>query len=60
MCFKLILLDTHIWVRWILNENPLPQKIIDTIEESDTELAVSAISTWEVVLLEKRKRIELS
>ncbi len=55
----MILLDTHIWIRWILSDNPLPQTIIDIIESSDAELAVSAISTWELVLLEKRKRIEL-
>ncbi|MCF6250648.1 MAG: type II toxin-antitoxin system VapC family toxin [Methylococcaceae bacterium] len=55
----MILLDTHIWIRWILNDNPLSQTIIDIIESSDAELAVSAISTWELVLLEKRKRIEL-
>ncbi len=55
----MILLDTHIWIRWILNDNPLPQTIIDIIESSDAELAVSAISTWELVLLKKRKRIEL-
>lgn len=55
----MILLDTHIWIRWILNDNPLPQTIIDIIESSDSELTVSAISTWELVLLEKRKRIEL-
>ena len=30
------------------------------IESSEDEIAVSAISTWEVVLLEKRKRIELT
>jgi len=55
----LILLDTHIWVRWILNDNPLPQTILDLIEADNTDLAVSAISTWEVVLLEKRRRVEL-
>ncbi len=53
------MLDTHIWVRWILNDNTLPQAIIDIIEADDADLAVSAISTWEVVLLKKRKRIEL-
>ncbi|MDP2180569.1 type II toxin-antitoxin system VapC family toxin [Methylicorpusculum sp.] len=51
-------MDTHIWVRWILNNNPLPPSILDIIETSDA-VAVSAISIWEVVLLEKRKRIEL-
>ena len=56
----MILLDTHIWIRWILEDDPLPQSIIDAIELSDSEVVVSAISTWEVVLLEKRKRIELT
>ncbi len=56
----MILLDTHIWLRWILADDPLPQSIIDAIELSDSEVVVSAISTWEVVLLEKRKRIELT
>ena len=54
----MILLDTHIWVRWILNDDPLAQPIIDVIERSDA-VAVSAISSWEVVLLEKRNRIKL-
>ena len=49
----MILLDTHIWIRWILEDDPLPQPIIDTIESSESEIVVSAISTWEVVLLEK-------
>ncbi len=54
----MILLDTHIWVRWILQDQSLPKAIIDRIESSE-ETAVSAISIWEVALLEKRNRIEL-
>ncbi len=54
----MILLDTHIWLRWLLPDEPLPQNLIDLIETADA-LAVSAISCWEVVMLERFRRIEL-
>ncbi len=54
----MMLMDTHIWVRWLLPNEPLPEKFIDLIEMADS-LAVSSISCWEVVLLEKFQRIEL-
>ena len=54
----MILMDTHIWIRWLLPNDPLPKKLIDLIETTDA-LAVSSISCWEVVLLEKFNRIEL-
>lgn len=54
----MILMDTHIWIRWLLPNDPLPQTLIDLIETADS-LAVSSISCWEIVLLEKFHRIEL-
>jgi PIN domain nuclease of toxin-antitoxin system len=54
----MILMDTHIWLRWLLPDDPLPQNLLDLIETADA-LAVSAISCWEVVLLERFHRIEL-
>lgn len=54
----MILMDTHIWLRWLLPDDPLPQKVINLIETTEC-LAVSSISCWEVVLLEKLHRIEL-
>lgn len=54
----MILMDTHIWLRWLLQDDPLPQNLLDLIETADA-LAVSAISCWEVVLLERFRRIEL-
>jgi PIN domain nuclease of toxin-antitoxin system len=54
----MILMDTHIWLRWLLPDDPLPQNLLDLIEIADA-LAVSAISCWEVVLLERFHRIEL-
>jgi len=40
---ELILLDTHIWVRWLVGNDPLPDAIVEIIETSET-IAVSAIS----------------
>ncbi len=54
----MMLMDTHIWIRWLLPNNPLPPKITDLLEATDS-LAVSSISCWEVVLLEKLNKIEL-
>jgi len=54
----MILMDTHIWLRWLLPNDPLPKNVIDLIETTDS-LAVSSISCWEIVLLEKFHRIEL-
>ncbi|MBK8753701.1 MAG: type II toxin-antitoxin system VapC family toxin [Candidatus Competibacteraceae bacterium] len=55
----MILLDTHIWVRWVdPHVNPLPSKIIDYIETAD-QLAVSAITCWEVAWLARRNRLQL-
>ena len=55
----MIVLDTHIWVKWIINGNQdLSEKIV-TAMKLDTHLAVSAISCMEVSLLEKRGRLQL-
>ena len=55
----MIVLDTHIWVKWIINGNQdLSEKIVNAMK-LDTHLAVSAISCMEVSLLEKRGRLQL-
>ena len=48
----MILLDTHIWLRWLLSSQPLPINLVEQIEQTETVM-VSAISCWEVVMLEK-------
>lgn len=54
----LIVLDTHVLLRWIIGEGAdLPQAIVSAIRAADV-VAVSGISFWEVVLLEQRARIE--
>ncbi len=54
----MILLDTHIWLRWLLPTNPLPVSLISKIEKANT-IFISLMSCWEVVMLEQRQRIEL-
>lgn len=55
----MILLDTHIWVRWIEPDaDPLPAVLSRMIDSSD-QVAVSAVSCWEVAYLVKRNRLML-
>jgi len=56
----MIVLDTHIWIWWINeDEKLLGQKRIDLIQSADI-VAVSAISCFEVAWLDAHGRIELS
>ena len=54
-----ILLDTHIWL-WLVSE---PSKIANNLHralaDSTTELWLSPISTWEVLVLANKRRIRL-
>ncbi len=55
----MIVLDTHIW-HWWINQIPgrLSSAIVDLIEQAD-EIAVSAISVFELAWLVRHGRIEL-
>ncbi len=58
----MLLLDTHIWIRW---QHPQPSsmalsdRLIELIETADT-VAISAISCWELGQLVKRQRVQIS
>ncbi len=55
----MIVLDTHIWVNWIVNGNSsLSEPIVDAMT-ADSHWAVSAISCFEVTLLVKRGKLTL-
>ncbi len=55
----MILLDTHVWVNWIVKGNAsLAPGVVEAMQNVDC-LAVSAISCFEVSLLVKRRKIEL-
>lgn len=54
-----LLLDTHIWI-WLINgENSLSKKLIKAINETAQKnaLFISAISLWEVSMLEAKGKI---
>jgi PIN domain nuclease of toxin-antitoxin system len=58
-----VLLDTHVWV-WLMegDASHLSESVIDALEAASNRgaLAVSAISVWEVAMLEAKGRLRLS
>jgi PIN domain nuclease of toxin-antitoxin system len=60
---SLLVLDTHVWI-WIMEgvKTELSAATVRLIEKSaaDSALAISAISVWEVAMLEQKGRITLS
>ena len=56
---NLIVLDTHIWLWWLLQDTKkLSQSRLEKIEQSK-QVAISAISCFEVAWLNHHKRISL-
>ena len=56
-----VLLDTHIWVWWLLPDSQLPireRKALDRIA-NDGGIHLPAICQWEAQMLHTKKRIEL-
>jgi PIN domain nuclease of toxin-antitoxin system len=60
---NLFVLDTHIWI-WLLNGDAdrLSDEGLTVIEKAGrlSQLGVSAISVWEVAMLESKGRVHLS
>ncbi len=54
-----LLLDTHIWLWYALGDLKLSNSLRLTIGSDATELWLSSISIWEVLLLAERGRISL-
>ena len=54
-----LLLDTHIWLWYALGDPKLSDSLCSTIVSDTTELWLSPISIWEVLLLAERGRISL-
>lgn len=56
----MIVLDTHVWVWWVHDDERLTQPQIETIAANEADLiGVSAISCWEVAKLVEYGRLEL-
>ena len=54
-----LLLDTHIWLWYALGDPQLSKNLQSTIASDTTELWLSPISIWEVLLLAEKGRISL-
>lgn len=56
----MIVLDTHIWVWWVLDSDRLSARQQEVIQENETDgIGVSSISIWEVAKLVELKKLEL-
>jgi PIN domain nuclease of toxin-antitoxin system/antitoxin (DNA-binding transcriptional repressor) of toxin-antitoxin stability system len=53
-----ILLDTHILLWWLADDERLPSQAAATIGDPDTEVAVSAASAWEISIEQAAGRLE--
>jgi PIN domain nuclease of toxin-antitoxin system len=59
-CIAVILLDTHIWIWWVSENDRLSQKHAEIIEANiDAGIGVSIISCWEVAKLVEYDRLRL-
>lgn len=54
-----LLLDTHIWLWYTLGDPQLSENLRSTLNAGTTELWLSPISIWEVLLLAEKERISL-
>ena len=54
-----LLLDTHIWLWYALGNSQLSENLRTLIASKTTELWLSPISVWEVLLLAEKGRISL-
>jgi len=54
-----LLLDTHIWI-WSLTEpKRLSPRVLQELKDRNNEIWLSPVSTWEVLLLHAKGRIQL-
>lgn len=44
------LLDTHVWLWWVLGESDLPKHFREAIESPDNDVFVSVVSLWEAII----------
>lgn len=58
----MIVLDTHVWVWWVAQSSDLPRRVGRLIDAhvGTEEAYVSSISVWEVALLVRRDRLQLT
>jgi len=54
-----LLLDTHIWLWYLLGDKRLSTNLQNVIAEEKTELWLSPMSIWETLILAEKGRISL-
>lgn len=54
-----ILLDTHIWIWYLLDDARLSLQLQRAIADSNNELWLSPISVWEALVLAEKGRISV-
>ncbi|MCT7986532.1 PIN domain-containing protein [Laspinema sp. A4] len=54
-----VLLDTHIWLWYLLGDQRLSSQLKTAIADPNTELWLSPISIWETLILAEKRRISL-
>ena len=59
---KVLLLDTHVWIWVVGGVEPLKRSVLSAVEGAARggRIRVSAISVWEVAMLEAKGRIRLT
>lgn len=55
-----LLLDTHIWIWLLQSPEHLGSQAHQELANKANELWVSPVSTWEALMLHRKKRVELS
>lgn len=57
----MILLDTHVWLWWLLGDGPLSNRQREGLDRLASQhlLALSWVSIWECEMLERKQRILL-
>jgi PIN domain nuclease of toxin-antitoxin system len=54
-----LLLDTHIWIWSVLEPQRLSTRVARELTSPDNQLWLSSVSVWELLLLHRKRRIEL-
>jgi PIN domain nuclease of toxin-antitoxin system len=54
-----LLLDTHIWIWSLAEPKRLSRRVLHELKDPNNELWLSPVSTWEVLLLHAKGRIQL-
>lgn len=54
-----LLLDTHIWLWLVMDVPKIGKRTLEELRNQDNELWLSPISTWEILTLNAKGRIQL-